>query len=89
VEQIKEILNREDIEGLLRLGAPNDEYETEAKMIAEALAKQKGVADENSLSALVRAVWVKAFSPFSEDALSKRAPGFGRVARSLKALLET
>jgi hypothetical protein len=89
VDQIRDILNQEDIEGLLRLGAPNDEYETEAKMIAEALAEQKELADEDRLSALVRVVWIKAFSPFSEAALSKRAPAFSRVAKNLKALSES
>ena len=89
VEQIREILNREDVEGLIRLGAPDDEYETEAQMIEEALAERKMPVDEDSLSALVRAVWVKAFSPFSEEGLNKRAPAFSRVARGLKALSES
>lgn len=80
-EQIREVLNREDIEGLIALGAPEDEYDMEAEMIANAVARHESSLDEMSLAAMVREVWIKSFSPFSEEGLSKRQPAFIRVAR--------
>ena len=38
LEQINVILQREDIEGFIQSGAPDDEYEVEAQMIFEALS---------------------------------------------------
>jgi hypothetical protein len=34
IDQITELLRQEDIEGLLDIGAPEDEYDSEAEMIA-------------------------------------------------------
>jgi len=51
VEQIREVLNREDIEGLIALGAPKDEYDMEADMIPHAVAKHKSSLDGGSLRA--------------------------------------
>jgi hypothetical protein len=85
-EEVQRILNREDIEGLLALGAPDDEYETEARTIAKEFTPEKDPLSEEAIAEMVRKVWIQAFSPLSDDGLKKRSPAFYRVARSLLEL---
>ncbi len=48
IEQIERILCEEDIEGLLKMGAPSDEYRTEAEMIALAIHREPSEARTES-----------------------------------------
>jgi hypothetical protein len=80
--QIQQILNDEDVEALLQAGAPTDEYETEARMIAEAITQaQESKLTEERLTSVVRSTWAEMFGSFSEDQLRKREAAFQRVAR--------
>jgi len=80
--QIQQVLNDEDIEGLLQAGAPTDEYETEARMIAEAITQaHESKLTEERLTSVVRSTWAEMFGPFSGDQLRKREAAFQRVAR--------
>jgi|HubBroStandDraft_1064217.scaffolds.fasta_scaffold2070808_1 hypothetical protein len=81
---ILEVLNKADIEGLLRLGAPADEYVSEAQLISEAIA-QAGDSKHTQarVEDLVRDVWVTRFGPFSEEQIEKRSGVFSQVARDI------
>lgn len=84
--QIQQVLNDEDIEGLLQVGAPSDEYEAEARMIAEAITQaHESKLTEEHLTAVVRRTWAEMFGPFSEDQLRRREAAFQRVARRVMA----
>lgn len=84
--QIQQVLNDEDIEGLLHVGAPSDEYESEARMIAKAItqASEPELAEER-LTAVIRSTWAEMFGPFSEEQLRRREAAFLRVARRVMA----
>jgi hypothetical protein len=83
-EIIREVLNSEDIEGLLKVGAPADEYESEAQMIATAIKQtSESEVTEEQLSRIVRRVWAEMFGPFSEGEIEKRSAAFRQVARKI------
>lgn len=85
---IKEALDAVDIEDLLKLGAPADEYETEARAIVTALRGSKeSELTEDKLTAVVCKVWLQMFGPFSEEAITKRQNAFRQVARRILAPL--
>jgi hypothetical protein len=84
--QIQQVLNDEDIEDLLQAGAPSDEYEAEARVIAEAIAQtHESKLTEEVLTAVVKSTWAEMFGPFSEDQIRQRKAAFQRVARRLMA----
>jgi len=82
---IREILNREDIEGLLEIGAPADEYSIEAELISQAIENGQVELQNEKLYELLREIWHKMFGPFSEEEIKKRQSAFERVARQLAA----
>ncbi len=84
VSAVEEILRSEDIEGLLRLGAPRDEYAYEARTIISALSGLR--LDDLTESVLINAVqktWMESFGPLSDMDIQKRMPGFQKVARHI------
>ena len=83
VSTIDAILTAEDIEGLLDLGAPKDEYSHEAARIKSGLEALKPSSEtEDQVSALVVNVWANAFN-LSDGELEKRYPALRRVARQI------
>lgn len=78
------ILQAEDIEGLLDLGAPRDEYSNEPASIATAL--ESGFNEDHVYGLVVR-VWNRSFGPFDDDDLAKCAAAFHRVAGHIARLL--
>jgi len=83
---LQETLNSEDIEGLLALGAPEDEYSQEAQSIAAALnVLHEDDFTEDNLTEIVRRIWIDAFGPLSDADLKKRARAFRQVAREIQA----
>jgi len=83
---IQNVLHTEDVEGLLALGAPDDEYSSEAQAIADALLSvQSRKHTEADIAAVIERVWNKYFGPFSSQEISKRIPAFQRIARQLVA----
>jgi hypothetical protein len=83
---IQDALDAEDVEGLLEAGAPDDEYGSEAAMIAERLANV-GASDgsEEQIIAVISAVWSRMFNR-SPSELEMRRPAFRRIARQILRL---
>ena len=82
--QIKAALDSEDPEGLLAMGAPHDEYYSEASLIEGRIAKVH--TDEISadrIADIVAEVWNSQFGPFDEEDLNKRRQAFSSVARRI------
>ena len=77
-------LNDEDVEGLLAAGAPGDEYEAEARLIAEALEhlpETDFVVDRVTL--IVADVCNRMFGPFNDDEMRARSAVYRRVAERI------
>lgn len=84
VSAIEAALNAEDVEGLLALGAPADEYDSEAAMITEILASiPRSDRTEDAVIAAVSTVWGRMFGG-SPAALEERRPAFRRIAQRLR-----
>jgi hypothetical protein len=78
------VLNNEDIEGLLAAGAPADEYGTEAQMITQSLdGFPEHELSVERVTAIVADVCSRMFGPFDENELSRRLPGYRRVAKRI------
>lgn len=85
VSVIDDALRAEDVEGLLELGAPRDEYSHEAKTIASELDElTTGAASEENIAGVIAKVWAKSFELSDED-LDKRYTALHRVARQILA----
>lgn len=82
-QNIEALLRREDIEGLLQAGAPEDEYSSEARTILLALGKLKEEekTEENIISILTM-LWVDNFD-LSADEIRLRLPSIQRVVSGL------
>jgi hypothetical protein len=77
-------LNGEDLEGLLQLGAPADEYKSEALDIISVIAEAGPSAlTEDTLTGVIESVWIRTFGPFSVEEVRQRKAGFRRVARTI------
>lgn len=84
VSLIDDILQAEDIEGLLDLGSPRDEYLHEAELIHSGLqAFGPNHLTQPHLRALIADVWKRSFNLSSEE-IEKRLPAFERVARQIR-----
>ena len=77
---VHEVLEAEDIEGLLELGAPSDEYFQEAQWISQALKSLAGRVSEEDLVAIFKNVWNRSFGPLTERELNKRTPAFQQAS---------
>lgn len=84
VSAVEEVLRSEDIEGLLELGAPLDEYADEARRIMSALADvEMEDLTESTVTSAIQKTWMESFGPFSDADIQKRIPGFQQVARHI------
>lgn len=81
--QIDALLQQEDIEGLLALGAPRDEYIFEAKSIAAELVDPENRSTEDQIYEVIKKVWNRKFGPFESADLEKRSMAFRRVAQMI------
>jgi hypothetical protein len=85
--QIKAALDSEDIEGLLAIGCPPDEYDSEATLIDSRIAALRRLGGEplgeSETERIVAEVWNEMFGPFSDEDLQKRQPAFRSVARKI------
>jgi len=81
---VQRILDEEDLEGLLKMGAPKDEYEPEARRIANAIghlnAEQLTV---DRVAHIVSTVWEDMFGPFHGQAGRKLLPTCRRIAERI------
>jgi hypothetical protein len=76
-------LRAEDIEGLIKLGAPNDEYDSEATEIGNALASlQKDQLTEANIAAIIALAWAKSFNHSAQE-IEQRVPAFRRISHRL------
>ncbi len=76
--QIQQVLNDEDIEGLLQVGAPSDEYETEARMIAEAITQtHESKLTEERLTSVVKVHGLRCSVLFRKTNSNSEKPRFG------------
>lgn len=82
---VQQALDEEDVEGLLQLGAPKDEYSYEAETISSRL--READANEDVAMEIIRAVWMKAFDLAAEDN-EKRSEAYRRVAKRILGLVE-
>jgi len=82
-----ELLRQEDIDGLLSMGAPVDEYGLEAEMIVNRVGEAESnspthEATREEIEAIIRSVWKEMFG-LSEDQLLHRHGAFQSVAARL------
>ena len=83
VERIQAALNDADVEGLLAMGCPDDEYAPEARMVAEALATIATTErTEHRVVAILSAVWGQMFG-CSDQGLESRRPAFQTIAQRI------
>ena len=81
---VLKVLTKADLQGLIRMGAPEDEYESEAKLIAIELIGGADISAE-----LIRRVWEKQFCSGMAEGVrwSKHCamrPEFETVAQSIR-----
>lgn len=81
---VQTTLRLEDIEGYIKIhGAPDDEYDSEAKELASALATlSEDKLTEETIVAVISLIWEKSFNLDVSD-IKKRLAAFHRVARKL------
>jgi cell division ATPase FtsA len=82
-----ELLRHEDIEGLPSMGAPDNEYESEAEMIIDRVGEAESNTPSHRITkeeveAIIRAVWKEMFG-LSEDQLRQRCEAFQSIAARL------
>ena len=85
LDLINELLRHEDIEGLLSMGAPDDEYESEAEMIADRVgeAEQKtNKITREEVENLGATVWKEMFG-LSDEHARRRKDAFVAIAARL------
>ena len=81
-QYINTLLINEDIEGYIAFGAPKDEYASEARIIADAVAalSYEQFTQENII-AIIASAW--ATFELSPDDLKLRLPSIQRVAEQI------
>ncbi len=87
LDLINELLRFHDIEGLLSMGAPGDEYESEARMIADRVDESKHRTPDDKVTkeevaAIIASIWREMFG-LSDDQLLLRREAFDSIAARL------
>ena len=82
---IKSILREEDIEGFIQLGAPADEYDSEARKLECTLSTSGVVLSEEQIVKVLEDLWNEFFGPFDPEDIGKRRDAFRRVAHRIVA----
>jgi hypothetical protein len=82
-----ELLRLEDIEGLLSMGAPPDEYGPEAEMIVNRVGEAESNTPSHKITtdeavAIISAIWKEMFG-LTEDQLRQRRRAFESTAARL------
>ncbi len=81
--RIRGALRQADIEGLIKTGAPDDEYDPEAEMIREECQRSPAkCSDRAAQAATIRRVWQEMFE-LDEHELDKRESAFASAARKI------
>ncbi len=84
LKRIREVLRRADIEGLIAIGAPKDEYDSEAQLIRQGLSETSlnATRDEGAAVAIIRDVWKQEFE-LDDGELDRRNEAFASAAREM------
>jgi len=87
LDLINELLRFEDIEGLLSMGAPDDEYESEAEMLADRIGEAEEKSPDHKITReevenIIATVWMETFGLCDED-FRRRKKAFAAVAARL------
>lgn len=86
LERVKAVLRIEDIEGYIEYhGAPDDEYDSEAEAITNALNALSGadITEEEALS-VITPLWMTFFN-LDENEIKKRIPHIRNAVQALLA----
>jgi len=85
LDMIKRELRQEDIEGLIEMGAPDDEYDSEAQAFFDAVTDlSQDERTEMNLAAAVSLVWSRFFDLDPEE-LELRLPALKSAVQRLLA----
>lgn len=67
-EAINQYLIREDIEGFIELGAPEDEYSDEARLISEKISElENSMRTQENIYRLIQEIWKSKFNLGDEE----------------------
>jgi hypothetical protein len=86
VQDIRKVLANLDVEGLTRIGAPRDEYDSEARELAFRI-QQEGVPSEDGLFEWLRQIWTTNFDLGPED-IAKRENSLRTAAKHIRCFSE-
>jgi hypothetical protein len=80
---ISELFRQHDVDGLISLGAPDDEYEPEVELIVAALDDlSREQASVTAIADIFAAVWTQMLGG-SEERMQKRRPEFDEIAEKV------
>ncbi|HVZ16556.1 MAG TPA: hypothetical protein VG897_05530 [Terriglobales bacterium] len=84
---VKGSLDELDIEGLLSLGCPGDEYDGEASLIEGQVARLSNYGKRevsiSDMETIITEVWNAQFGPMSEEELKRRQSAFKSLAERI------
>lgn len=81
LQTIQALLREADIEGYIELGAPADEYDSEAEIITTSMNQLSGVeTTQENIAAIIFHVWRQSFNLDDSD-LTARQPAINSVAK--------
>jgi len=85
--KIKHALDDEDIEGLLAIDCPRDEYDGEASLIEDGICKLSDFGKRSTTPAeianIIEQIWNLEFGPFEEREIEWRRPHYQSVAKKI------
>ncbi len=82
-DSLNALLQEEDIEGFINLGAPSDEYLSEATNIATAISLlKKDEVTKDNITALITLEWMQSFNLLESD-MESRKYAIQRIAKSI------
>jgi hypothetical protein len=84
LQQVTDLLRKEDVEGLISMGAPDDEYDSEAEMITNRIGEKESEPSNRRISrgevvSIIANVWKDMFS-LSDEELAQRRESFESIA---------
>jgi hypothetical protein len=83
VSDVNELLIQEDVEGFIELGAPQDEYESEAALITAAILQIKEhERTEDSVLSVAAIIWMNNFG-LGDEEMQLRLPALTRIVRAI------
>jgi hypothetical protein len=82
-QDMKRIFREADIEGLISNGAPDNEYDSEAEEVMDAISRlRKDDLTEQNIAAIIVLIWARMFNR-DEMEIEMRLPAFRDVARKI------